>query len=149
MIEGGRRGIQDWEWRDAEYERRRQRAKKKLARRRGRLRLVALVVFFAVVALSAYFAARAVSLPTPYARASLALVGEQTRGSVAVLSSRSDNEESSDTRGILSVVTWEDGTATVSSTVRDGALFSTATVSVAHAQPARRPHHGRRDGPDR
>ncbi len=131
MIDGGRRGIQDWEWRDAEYERRRRRASK-LARRRGRLRLAALVVFFAVVALSAYFAARAVSLPTPYARASLAMVGEQTRGSEAVLSSRADNEESSRARGISSVVTWEDATATVSSSVSDGALFSTATVSVTH-----------------
>ena len=131
MIEGGRRGVQDWEWRDAEYERRRQRAKQ-LARRRGRMRLAALVLFFAAVVVSAYFAARAVSLPTPYARASLAMVGEQTRGSVAVLASRDDNEVSSDARGVPSVVTWEDGTATVSSSVSDYALFSTAIVSITH-----------------
>jgi uncharacterized membrane protein YgcG len=131
VIEGGRGGIQDWEWRDAEYERRRQRDKR-LARRRGRRRLAALVVFIATIAALAYFAARAVSIPTPYARASLAVVGEETRGSVAVLASRSDNEATSDARGDSPVVTWEDGMATVSSSVADGALFSTATVSVTH-----------------
>ena len=132
MIDGGRRGIQDWEWRDAEYERRRRRANEAGSPARKTAVSPRSIVFFAVVALSAYFAARAVSLPTPYARASLAMVGEQTRGSVAVLSSRGDNEESSDARGISSVVTWEDGTATVSSSVSDGALFSTATVSITH-----------------
>jgi uncharacterized membrane protein YgcG len=131
VIEGGRREIPDWEWRDAEYERRRQRAKR-LARRRGHLRLAALIVLFSAVILSAYFAARALSLPAPYARASLAMVGDTTRGAVAVLSSRNDNEESSDARGVSSVVTWEDGTSTVSSSVSDGALFSTATVAVTH-----------------
>ncbi len=131
MIEGQRRGIQDWEWRDAEYERRRRRTRM-LARRRGRMKLAALVMFFAAVAALAYLAARAVSLPMPYARASLAMVGEKSRGSVAVLASGSDNEETSDARGATSAVTWEDGAATVSSSVSDGALFSTATVSITH-----------------
>jgi murein DD-endopeptidase MepM/ murein hydrolase activator NlpD len=51
---------------------------------------------------------------------------------VAVLASRHDNEETSDARGATAAVTWEDGAATVSSSVSDGALFSTATVSITH-----------------
>jgi murein DD-endopeptidase MepM/ murein hydrolase activator NlpD len=103
-----------------------------MARRRGRLRLAAFVVATVVVIAFALLASRAVSIPSPYARASLAAVGEKTRGSVAVLASKDDNEETSEARGIPSVVTWEDGVSTVSSSVSDGALFSTATVSITH-----------------
>ena len=81
MIESERRVIQDWEWRDAEYERRRRRARM-LARRRGRMRLAALVMLFAAVAALAYFAARAVSLPTPCARAAPAVTREEMPATV-------------------------------------------------------------------
>jgi hypothetical protein len=61
---GQRRDPYDWEWREAEYERRRQRARV-IARRRGRLRLAAVIFTVAAVAGSALLAARAVSLPAP------------------------------------------------------------------------------------
>jgi hypothetical protein len=64
----------EWEWREVEYERRRRRAKE-VARRRGRLRLAALLVGIAVLISSAVLAARVVALPTPNARAPLAIAG--------------------------------------------------------------------------
>jgi murein DD-endopeptidase MepM/ murein hydrolase activator NlpD len=124
-----RRDPQEWEWRDVEYEQRRRRAKA-VARRRGRLRLAALLIGAAAVIASAMLAARAMSLPAPYARASLAIVDGSTHGSVAVMGSRSDNEETSTEPGTGATASWDSGQATVSSTVTDGALISTATVSL-------------------
>ena len=69
-----RREPQEWEWREVEYERRRRRAKE-VARRRGRLRLAALLAVTAVLIVSAVLAARVVALPAPYARRSDAMVG--------------------------------------------------------------------------
>ncbi len=129
MIQGEPRKLQDWEWRDAEYERRRERARL-AARRRGRLRLAALSLVTAAIVVSALFAARALSLPAPYARAALAVVDGKTYAAAAVLASRSDNEESATANGPADTATWDDGLATVSSSVVDGALNSTATVTL-------------------
>jgi murein DD-endopeptidase MepM/ murein hydrolase activator NlpD len=131
VIQGEPSKLQDWEWRDAEYARRRERARL-VARRRGRLRLAALALGTAAIVVSALVAARALSLPAPYARASLAVVDGTTRGSVAVMASRIDNEQTANAGGAAGTATWDQGEATVSSTVADGALISTATVTLTH-----------------
>ena len=131
MIQGESTKRQDWEWRDAEYARRRERARL-VARRRGRLRLVALGLGTAAIVISALFAARALSLPAPYARAALAIVDGRTRGAAAVLAARSDNEETANAAGVAGTATWDSGEATVSSSVLDGALISTATVTLTN-----------------
>jgi hypothetical protein len=82
----------DWEWREAEYEHRRERARV-VARRRGRLRLAAVVFTVAAVVGSAILAARAVSLPVPHIRAEPVPVNRDTRDAAAVLASPIDNEE--------------------------------------------------------
>jgi uncharacterized membrane protein YgcG len=128
VIQGETRKFQDWEWRDAEYARRRERARL-AARRRGRLRLAALSLGTAAIVASALFAARALSLPAPYARAALAVVDGRTYAAAAVLASQSDNEETAVANGPAGTATWDDGLATVSSSVIDGALNSTATVT--------------------
>ena len=129
MIQGEPRKLQDWEWRDAEYARRRERARL-VARRRGRLRLAALALGMAAIVASALFAARALSLPAPYARAALGIVEGRTLGAVAVLASRSDNEETANAAGVAGIATWDSGEAAVSSTIVDGSLNSMATVTL-------------------
>ena len=76
----------DWEWREAEYERRRARARV-VARRRGRLRLVAAVITLAAVVGSGLLAARAVSLPAPHTRAEPILMSAEGCRDVGVRSS--------------------------------------------------------------
>lgn len=129
MAYSQRREPQEWEWREVEYEQRRRRAKA-VARRRGRLRLVALLVGTAAVVACGLFAARALSLPAPYARASLAVIAGSTHGSVAVMASRNDNVDTATASGGDAVASWDAGEATVSSTITDGALLSMAAVTL-------------------
>ena len=131
MIQGEPRKLHDWEWRDAEYERRRERTRR-VARRRGRLRLAALVLGTAAIIISALLAARAVSLPAPYARAALGIVDGKMVASAAVMSARDDNEKTATGNGVAGSATWDSGEATVSSSVLDGALISTATVTLTN-----------------
>ena len=74
MAHSQRQEPHEWEWREVEYERRRRRAKE-VARRRGRLRLAALLAGTAVMIVSVVLAARVIALPSPSARSSLAVVG--------------------------------------------------------------------------
>jgi murein DD-endopeptidase MepM/ murein hydrolase activator NlpD len=86
------------------------------------------MVVAAVIA-SAVLAARALSLPAPYARAALSEVEGIVRGGVAALADDSDNEVSSSDAG-EGPVTWKSGRSVASSYIYDGALISTATVSL-------------------
>jgi murein DD-endopeptidase MepM/ murein hydrolase activator NlpD len=130
VIQGERRKLRDWEWREDEYARRRERTRV-LARRRGRLRLAALILAIVIIAVSGVLAARAVSVPSPYARAALAMSAGKMYAPVAVTASRSDNEETATADGVEGTATWSDGQTTVSSTVVDGALNSTATATLS------------------
>jgi murein DD-endopeptidase MepM/ murein hydrolase activator NlpD len=125
---GDGRDTEDRDWRQAEADRRRRMARA-ASRRRGRLRLAALVLAIVCVTASAILAARAASLPAPYARAALASVGGTLTGSVAVIASRSDNAETATASAAAPAVTWDVGRTDVSSTVTDGALNSIATAS--------------------
>jgi hypothetical protein len=117
VASGQRRDPYDWEWREAEYERRRQRTRG-VARRRGRLRLAAVVFTVAAVVGSALLAAQAVSLPAPRARAEPFPVTGATKGAVAVLAPFSDEEAVSRESG-LGEATWASGQADAASTHTD------------------------------
>lgn len=122
------RAATDWEWRPVAADRARRRAVEN-GRRRRRRRLLLGGLLLAVVLSSAWLATTALSLPTPYARAALAAVAGDLRGAVSVEASRSDNEVISDAADTFGA-TWATGTSGAYSHVVDGALISTATVSL-------------------
>jgi len=102
-----------------------------LSVQRRRRRLLVICLFIAAVIVTCVLAAKAYSLPAPYARAGLAEVHGQAAGAIAVPAARNDNTDTVALRSKSTAAAWDEGHATAFSCPLDGRLVSAASVTMA------------------